>query len=246
MPYYAQQGYVEINFDLFVSTMQAGACGRFYVDNHTPITLQGVPKKGCLLFAHGAGAGQESDFMRQFATSVVQAGIQLMTFDFTYMQRMNIEGRRRPPTKVEQLVTEMSAWYESLLAATDQPIWVGGKSMGGRVASLLAAQRQVPGVIIAGYPFHPPRSPDRLRLAHWGDVSAPSLIIQGERDPFGRRDEVVSYSLPANAKVEWLATGDHDFKPLRASGWDQSALIQQAARKAADFMLTHRDVNGLC
>ncbi|MGM0615908.1 MAG: alpha/beta fold hydrolase [Pseudomonadota bacterium] len=245
MPYYAQQGYVEINFDVFVSNLQAGASGRFYVDNHTPVTLQGLPEKGCLLFAHGAGAGQDSDFMRQFATSAAQAGIQLMTFDFIYMQRMNMEGRRRPPAKIDQLVTEMSDLYASLVATLDVPVWVGGKSMGGRVASLLAAQRQVPGVIVAGYPFHPPRSPDKLRLAHWGDVSAPSLLIQGERDPFGRRDEVASYTLPANAKVEWLPTADHDFRPLRKSGWNQEALIKQATRIAADFMLTNRDANGI-
>ena len=245
MPFYAQQGYVEINFDVFVSYLQTGTCGQFYVNNHTPVTLQGLPEKGCLLFAHGAGAGQASDFMRQFATSAAQAGIQLMTFDFIYMQRINMEGRRRPPAKISQLVTEMSGWYEKLVAALDLPVWVCGKSMGGRVASLLAAERQVPGVIVAGYPFHPPRSPDKLRLAHWKQVSAPSLVLQGERDPFGRRDEVATYSLPANLKVEWLPTGDHDFKPLRASGWEQSELIQQATRKTADFMLANCDTNGL-
>lgn len=244
MPFYAQQGYVEINFDVFVSYLQTGTCGQFYVNNYTPVTLQGLPEKGCLLFAHGAGAGQASDFMRQFATLAARAGIQLMTFDFRYMQRMNREGRRRPPTKISQLVTEMSDWYASLIAAVDVPVWVGGKSMGGRVASLVAAQRQVPGVIVAGYPFHPPRSPDRLRLAHWHQVSAPSLIVQGERDPFGRRDEVASYTLPANVHIEWLATGDHDFKPLRASGLRQEELIQQATRKAADFMLAHPWGNG--
>lgn len=239
MPFYAHQGYVEINFDDFIARLQAGASGRFYLDSHWPVTLQGSSQKGCLLFAHGAGAGQESDFMRQFATLSAQAGIQLITFDFCYMQRMNREGRRRPPPKIEQLVTQMSALYQLLLGAVDFPLWVGGKSMGGRVASLVAAEREVAGVIVAGYPFHPPRAPDKLRLAHWRWVSAPSLIIQGERDPFGRRDEVATYTLPAHVNVEWLATGDHDFKPLRASGYDQGGLIRQAAHKAAAFIQAH-------
>lgn len=236
MTHYAQQGYVEVNGALLLKNLREGACGRFYVPNHVAMTLQGTGEKGRLLFVHGAGSGQDSFFMRQFATAVAGYGIQLMTLDFAYMRKMNIEGRRQPPPKVERLIDELTYWYELIAAENVSPLWVGGKSMGGRVASMLAVQQHVAGVIITGYPFHPPRSPDKLRLAHWAAVSAPSLILQGERDPFGRPHEVEAYVLPDNVQVEWLPTGDHDLKPLRSSGLDQYALIQQAAQKAAGFM----------
>ncbi|MGY4877273.1 alpha/beta fold hydrolase [Vreelandella aquamarina] len=236
MTHYAQQGYVEVNGALLLKNLREGACGRFYVPNHVAMTLQGTGEKGRLLFAHGAGSGQDSFFMRQFATEVAEYGIQLMTLDFAYMRKMNIEERRRPPPKVERLVDELAYWYGLIAAEKDSPLWIGGKSMGGRVASMLAAQQHVAGVIITGYPFHPPRSPDRLRLAHWSAVSAPSLILQGERDPFGRPHEVETYVLPGNVQVEWLPSGDHDLKPLRSSGLDQCELIRQAAQEAARFM----------
>lgn len=236
MTHYMKQGYVEVDDTLLLKHLREGACGRFYVPNHVAMTLQGTGEKGRLLFVHGAGSGQDSFFMRQFATVIAGYGIQLMTLDFAYMRQMNIEGRRRPPPKVERLIDELTYWYELIADESGSPLWVGGKSMGGRVASMLAAQQHVAGVIITGYPFHPPRSPDKLRLSHWAAVSAPSLILQGERDPFGRPHEVEAYVLPGNVQVEWLPNGDHDFKPLRSSGLDQCALIQQAAQKAARFM----------
>ena len=236
MKYYVQQGYAQVNDALLLQSVREGACGRFYVPDYVAMTLQGSGEKGRLLFVHGAGSGQDSLFMRQFAASVAANGIQLITLDFAYMREMNVEGRRRPPPKVERLVDELKYWYELIAAESDSPLWIGGKSMGGRVASMLAAQQHVDGLIITGYPFHPPRSPDKLRLAHWAAVVAPSLILQGERDPFGRRHEVEGYVLPGNVQVEWLPTGDHDFKPLRSSGLEPFALLQQAAQKASGFM----------
>ena len=246
MTHYVQQGYVEVNDALLLQSVCEGACGRFYVPNRVAMTLQGSGEKGRLLFVHGAGSGQESFFMRQFATRVAAHGVQLITLDFAYMRQMNQEGRRRPPPRVERLVDELRHWHEQIATVKGLPLWIGGKSMGGRVASMLAAQQYVAGVIITGYPFHPPRSPDKLRLSHWPAVVAPALILQGERDSFGRRCEVEAYELPANVQVEWLPTGDHDFKPLRSSGLDQCTLLQQASQTTAEFIQAGGLISAKC
>lgn len=124
-------------------------------------------------------------------------------------------------------------------------MWVGGKSMGGRVATLFASEMLAndvhgPGVIVAGYPFHPPRKPDKTRLEHFPAIRCPVQILQGERDPFGNVDEVSGYNLPNNINVAWLADGDHDFKPRRVSGLNQQVLIDEAAILAASFVRAHQ------
>jgi len=208
----------------------------FSVARHGRLRVCGEPRHGRLLFAHGAGAGMDSPFMRQFVTALASYGVQTLSVDFTYMQRMQETGKRRPPPNMAVLVEELGRWQALIQSAVAEPLWLGGKSMGGRVASLLAAQQPVDGLMIAGYPFHPPRRPEKLRLAHWPQVSCPALIIQGERDPFGTRHEVETYTLPPNARLVWLADGDHDFVPRRASGMNQQILIDEAAHYAASFV----------
>lgn len=206
------------------------------VANHGLLRVCGKPCAGRLLFAHGAGAGTESPFMRQFVASLAGSGLQVLAFEFPYMQCMRETGRRRPPPPAATLVAEFDRWYDLVARSVEGPVWLGGKSMGGRVASMLAARRAVDGLVIAGYPFHPPRRPEKLRLAHWPDVRCPALILQGERDPFGKREEVEGYTLPLRATLAWLADGDHDFVPRRASGLTQQNLIDEAARRAASFV----------
>ncbi|SHM33418.1 alpha/beta fold hydrolase [Vreelandella subglaciescola] len=208
----------------------------FSVARHGRLRVCGEPRHGRLLFAHGAGAGMDSPFMRQFVTALASYGVQTLSFDFAYMQQIQETGKRRPPPKMDVLVDELRRWQALIQSAVAEPLWLGGKSMGGRVASLLAAQQPVDGLMIAGYPFHPPRRPEKLRLAHWPQVSCPALIIQGERDPFGTRHEVETYTLPPNARLVWLADGDHDFVPRRASGMNQQILIDEAAHYAASFV----------
>ncbi|NYS59958.1 alpha/beta fold hydrolase [Vreelandella salicampi] len=236
MRHYAEQGYAEINRTVFHRELQKGGSGAFYIEGRGPVTLQGEPILGHLLFAHGAGAGQDSAFMRQFVTSLARCGVQVLTLDFSYMQQMHESGRRRPPPKVDKLVDELAQWCRFVEQVLPSPLWVGGKSMGGRVASMLATQQSVAGVIVAGYPFHPARTPEKRRLAHWPQVACPALIIQGERDPLGTRQEVEGYTLPANVNVEWLTEGDHDFKPRRSTGLSQQVLIDEAALLAASFV----------
>ncbi|WP_311944921.1 alpha/beta family hydrolase [Halomonas piscis] len=208
----------------------------FIVANHGLLRVCGEPGGERLLFAHGAGAGVNSPFMRQFVASLAGEGLQVLAFEFSYMQRMRETGRRRPPPPVATLVEEYGRWHDLVARSVDGSLWVGGKSMGGRVASMLAARRAVDGLVIAGYPFHPPRAPEKRRLSHWPDVCCPSLILQGERDPFGKREEVEGYTLPPNVTLAWLADGDHDFVPRRASGLSQQNLIDEGAHRAACFV----------
>src|ERR1700683_2872759 len=95
---------------------------------------------------------------------------------------------------------------------------IGGKSMGGRIASLVADDAGVDGLVCLGFPFHPVGKPDKLRVEHLGKIKTPTLIVQGERDPFGSREEVAGYKLSAAVRIEWLVDGDHSFKPRKSSG----------------------------
>ncbi|HSP30607.1 MAG TPA: alpha/beta fold hydrolase [Halomonas sp.] len=240
MSHYALSGYLKVLPDTLESTLNSQPNGCFLVQGMGPLAIYGQPKIGCLLFAHGAGAGQHSPFMRQFVTSLVGQGVQVLCIDFPYMQQMQETGKRRPPPPVAQSLAQFTEWYALLSALAPMPLWVGGKSMGGRVATLLASQPPynglVPGVIAAGYPFHPIKAPDKLRLDHWPAIACPMLVIQGERDPFGTQEEVASYTLPANVQLAWLKDGDHDFKPRRSSGLTQTVLIDEATQVAASFV----------
>ncbi|MDX1465063.1 MAG: alpha/beta family hydrolase [Halomonas sp.] len=202
--------------------------------------MRGEGRPGRLLIGHGAGAGQDSTFMQRLREALVSLGVQTLAFEFDYLQTMRREGRRRPPPRVERLVDELSLWCDSVSHRDLPPPWWGGKSMGGRVASMLAAQvsqRTSPaGLVLCGYPFHPPGKPERLRLAHWPSLACPTLVVQGSRDPFGTREQVAGYALPEVAKVHWLEEGDHDWTPRRASGRDQAALIDEGAAVIAAFM----------
>ncbi|WP_245184774.1 alpha/beta family hydrolase [Halomonas salinarum] len=230
-----------------------GQTGRWWVEGRGTLEVSGQARHGRLLLAHGAGAGQDSAFLVSLRQSLVEAGVQVMAIEFGYMQQMRREGRRRPPPKVERLVEEMADWCDIVSQAGLPAPWLGGKSMGGRVASLLAAERgdntlskqpdqshqssrRVAGLALCGYPFHPPGKPERTRLGHWPALDCPTLVLQGTRDPFGRREEVEGYVLPACADVHFLESGDHDWLPTRRSGLRQEDLIREAADKIAAHM----------
>ncbi|MFP4138503.1 MAG: alpha/beta family hydrolase [Halomonas sp.] len=222
----------------------AGECRRRLVDGERgrwrlpdgPLEVAGEARVGRLLIAHGAGAGQDSIFLQRLRGALAGQGVQTLAIEFAYLQRMRREGRRRPPPGVGSLVEEMAAWRDLLSHPGLPPLWLGGKSLGGRVASLLAARDGAAGLALCGYPFHPPRRPERLRLDHWPELACPTLVVQGTRDPFGAREEVAGYALPAVVHLHWLEDGDHDWKPRRASGLTQAALIDQGAAAIAAFI----------
>lgn len=244
MSHNAFSGYIEVPPEGVEKALRRQPNGCFMVLGMGPLAVSGEARIGRLLFAHGAGAGQQSLFMRQYVAALASRGVQVLCMDFPYMQQMQETGKRRPPPPIAQSLGHFSEWYALLSSLSDSPLWVGGKSMGGRVATLLASQQPCAGVIVAGYPFHPPKSPDKLRLSHWPAIKCPLLVTQGERDPFGSREDVSGYALPANAQLAWLTDGDHDFKPRRISGLTQTVLIDEATQVAASFVRAHRQDAG--
>ena len=193
-----------------------------------------------LLLGHGAGAPMTSPFLEAFAADLAAASVLVTRFEFAYMTARRTDGGKRPPPRVDRLTEEYRAIVAGMARRPGQRLFIGGKSMGGRVASLIAGELHtsgaIGGLVVIGYPFHPPRKPDALRTAHLLDMACPALIVQGTRDAFGGAAEVARYHLPPAIKLEWLADGDHDLKPRKSSGFTQAAHIASAARTVARFM----------
>jgi predicted alpha/beta-hydrolase family hydrolase len=176
-----------------------------------------------VLLAHGAGAPMDSPFMTAIAGGLAQQGWRVVRFEFPYMARMRETGRRQGPDRMP--VLQETFRQQLRLEKTEQPggpVLIGGKSMGGRVASLLvdelAASEGVRGCLCLGYPFHPPGKPLQLRTEHLAALHTPTLILQGERDSFGRREEVETYRLSPKVQLGWIPSGDHSYRPTRGSG----------------------------
>jgi hypothetical protein len=120
-----------------------------------------------------------------------------------------------------------------------RPLALGGKSLGGRMATMLADEIGAAAVVVFGYPFHPPDQPTRLRTAHLAELRTPTLILQGERDPFGTRAEVGGYRLSPAVRIHWLPDGDHSLEPRKASGRTAAANHAEAIAAAAEFLRAH-------
>lgn len=190
-----------------------------------------------LLLAHGAGAAMDSPGMNDLARVIEERGIRVARFEFGYMAARR-EGVRRPPPKAETLVGEYLAAVD---AVSDDDLFIGGKSMGGRVATMVADElwdaRRIRGVVCFGYPFHPPAKPEQLRTAHLETLRAPLLIMQGTRDEFGTRDEVTSYDLSPSIEIEWLEDGDHGLRPRKSvSGFTYAQHLASAGDAVVEFI----------
>jgi hypothetical protein len=189
------------------------------------------------LCAHGAGAGMTTPFLAAMAAAVSERGIATLRFEFAYMASRRAGGAKKPPPRAERLLDE----YVAAVAAAPKgvPLLIGGKSMGGRVASLVAdrlfGEGFIVGLICLGYPFHPPNKPAQLRTSHLKDLRCPTLIVQGERDPFGNRGEVEGYPLSDAIRLSWAADGDHDLGPRGASGHTRRGNLAAAADAIANF-----------
>lgn len=194
----------------------------------------GNPDHPLILLAHGAGAGKNSDFMQQMAQQLAQQGLYVVRFDFPYMQKREQDSKKRPPDRAPKLLQA----YQEVIQEFNRPCVVAGKSMGGRMATLLAAEQDQPlikGCAALGYPFHPLGKPDNLRTEHLQALSCPTLILQGMRDKMGSYDEVMKYELADDLAIQWLPDGDHDLKPRKASGFTHERNIQAAAQSLAEF-----------
>ena len=168
-----------------------------------------------LVLAHGAGAPMDSDFMAAFAQGLSDRGLRLLRFEFPYMAARRADGRKRPPDRQPRL---LETWHEVIDRLAPRRLAVGGKSMGGRMASLVAERPEVSALVCLAYPFHPTGKPERLRTEHLKELRTPCLIVQGSRDPFGTREEVAGYGLSPAVRLHWAEDGNHDLAPRKASG----------------------------
>jgi len=171
-----------------------------------------------ILLAHGAGAPMDSQAMSATSRALADAGFRVARFEFSYMASRRTAEGKKPPPRAETLNPEYRAAVAELGAKG--PLIIGGKSMGGRVASMVAdelhAEGRIAGLLCLGYPFHPPGRPEQLRTKHLAALKTPTLICQGTRDEFGVPEEVSTYTLSPAIELLWLADGDHDLRPRKS------------------------------
>lgn len=191
-----------------------------------------------VLLAHGAGAPMDTPFMTGIATALDEQGLQTIRFEFAYMASRRSGEGRKPPPRAERVMAEFVEAVDRVGA--DRPLFIGGKSMGGRVASMIAEDlfraKRIAGLFCLGYPFHPPAKPEQLRTAHLRALSVPTLVCQGTRDPFGAREEVQTYSLSPAIRIHWLEDGDHDFRPAKGSAATAKGNLSSAADAVAAWI----------
>jgi predicted alpha/beta-hydrolase family hydrolase len=190
-----------------------------------------------LILAHGAGAPMDSPFMNEMAERLVACGVAVVRFEFPYMAARRVDGTRRPPNSQRQLLDHWRQVYARVRQQVTGPLAIGGKSMGGRMASMLADELRADALICLGYPFHAAGKPEKTRVEHLAELRTPTLILQGERDALGSRDEVENYRLAATIRIEWLAAADHDLKPLKRSGFTHTQHLQRSAEAIAEFLV---------
>ena len=198
-----------------------------------------------VVLAHGAGQGMVSRFMGAIAEGLWVrgqgfGGLQVVRFEFPFMRSATDTGRKRPPDREPVL---LASWRDVIASLETrgcprQRLIVGGKSLGGRIASMIADEQAVAGLVCLGYPFHPPTHPERLRTTQLVSMKTPTLICQGERDPFGNRAEVSGYKLSPAVKLYWLRDGDHGFKPRKISGISEAENWNRAVQAVVVFIAT--------
>jgi uncharacterized protein len=196
----------------------------------TPDLIFDGPTKAATTVAltHGAGAPMDTAFMQTFADGLAGEGLRVARFEFPYMAQRRVGGSKRPPNTAKVLIETWDAVINKLGANS---LVIGGKSMGGRIASMVADETQVKGLVCLGYPFHPPGKPEKIRVEHLQALKTPTLFLQGDRDTLGNREDVSGYPLSSTIKLHWLEDGDHGFKPRKKSGrteqqnWDEAISV---------------------
>ncbi|QSL86091.1 alpha/beta family hydrolase [Pseudomonas atacamensis] len=189
-----------------------------------------------LILAHGAGAPMDSEWMNDMAGRLAGLGVNVLRFEFPYMAQRRVDGVKRPPNhagKLQECWREVSAVVRRHVAGV---LAVGGKSMGGRMASLVADELGVDALVCLGYPFYAVGKPEKPRVEHLAGLKTRTLIVQGERDALGNREAVEGYSLAPGIEVFWLVAGDHDLKPLKVSGFTHEQHLASAAQKVSEFL----------
>lgn len=187
-----------------------------------------TPSTRLFLFAHGAGAPMDHPWMNGVARGMAEQGIRVVRFEFPYMAARRTGGKKGGAPDRQPVL--LDTWRRVIEEhGGGAKVCIGGKSMGGRMASMVADEMNVRALICFGYPFHPPGNAGQLRIAHLEHLRTPALILQGTRDPFGTRDEVAAYPLSPSIRVEWIERGDHSLK----------GGLPEAIAKAAMFTIEH-------
>lgn len=206
----------------------------FLFDEPAPRQGLTVAEPPTLALAHGAGAPMDSPFMNEFTRGVAARGFRVARFEFPYMRARREHGKRGAPDPPARL---QAAWREAVAAlGGGERLVIGGKSMGGRIASVVADEVGARGLVCLGYPFHPPGQPEKLRTAHLRELRTPTLIVQGTRDAFGLRDEVAGYPLSPAIEVVWLEGGDHSWKAAKSSGRTGAQNLEAGIAAVAKFL----------
>jgi len=187
-----------------------------------------------IVLAHGAGAAMDSPFMNTVAEGLARNGIRVVRFEFPYMKARREGGKRGAPDREAVLI---EAWREVIARlGGGARLVIGGKSLGGRIASMVADEAGARGLVCLGYPFHPPGQPSRLRVKHLESLRTPALIVQGTRDTFGQPEEVKHYKLSRLIRIEWIVDGDHSLKPRARSGRTEADNLAAAIAAASEFV----------
>ena len=209
---------------------------------------QNAERRFAVLLAHGAGAPMDHPFLDRMADSLSRAGGSVLRFDYPYMAQRRRGGARRPPDRADVLLAAHRAALELLRAEEgDLPVFLAGKSMGGRMASHVALEDgDLRGLVLLGYPLHPAGKPDRVRSDHFPAWNTPSLFVQGTRDALCERAllERELTALPAEHRVHWIEDGDHSFAVRKKSGRSSDAALDEVAEVAASW-LVERSTQGL-
>jgi predicted alpha/beta-hydrolase family hydrolase len=175
--------------------------------------------------------------MEHVARGLAERGVRVIRFEFPYMAARRRTGRRGPPDPQNVL---LDCYREVIARARAQApgarLFIGGKSMGGRMASMVADEQSVAGLVCLGYPFHPAKKPAQTRVAHLAALATPALFVQGTRDELGSREDAQGYTLAPSIQLEWIEDGDHDLAPRKRSGFTKDQALAQALDGIARFV----------
>ena len=188
-----------------------------------------------VVLAHGAGAPMNTSWMNTVARGIASDAVRVARFEFPYMLARRETGRRGGAPDREPVLRD--AWKEVIeeLGGAARLV-IGGKSMGGRIASMVADEVGARGLVCLGYPFHPPGRPEKLRTKHLETLETPALVVQGTRDAFGTREDVAGYHFSPAIRVHWIEDGDHSLKPRASSGRTEGESLAEAIAAVRAFV----------
>jgi predicted alpha/beta-hydrolase family hydrolase len=201
-----------------------------------PATTAAHGAASTLILAHGAGAPMDSLFMDNIVQRLTGRGISVMRFEFPYMASRRTGGGKRPPNPAPQLLECWRDVYAQVRPLVTGRLAIGGKSMGGRMASVVADELGADALVCLGYPFYAKGKPDKPRIEHLAQLKTPTLIVQGEWDPMGNSLTVSRYDLSEQIEMLWLPSGNHDLKPLVASGFTHAQHLETAAQAMEQYV----------